>query len=111
MPPRSAAFLAASLYFRVVVKLVVPNNVVKRAAINFGIGRANWVRCCIACTTASHLERRRLAACVDKLLAKRLVMLHFTTKRARSRCPACAARELRGIEFENKPPINRMPFR
>src|SRR5208282_3525919 len=100
--------LGTPLDCRIIVKLIVPDHVEEGVVIDLVKSRAYWIRCCVARTTVSLLERRILAARVNVLLAIQSVILHFTAKQARSCCPAGAPRESGRIEFENEPPRNRV---
>ena len=111
MPPGTATFLLAPLDYWIIIELVVPDHIVERIIVDFVEGCTNRVRRRVARATVSLLQRRDFAACKDKLLAETalfFVVLWRAAERARP-CRPSAFREGRGVEFENKPPVNLFP--
>src|ERR1019366_1294723 len=108
MTPRSAAVVSAPLNLRGVIKLVIPNYVVKGTVIGFVVSCTYGIGRRVTNTSISLLERSTLAARIDILLAKRLVLLHDTAKQTASCCSRSATGEGGRVELENEPPVHRM---
>src|SRR5215467_4081735 len=109
MTPRRVAesLTLACRQIRIIIKLIIPNNVVIRPVVDLIECSPNRVRSSVPQTSTSHLERGVTLACIDKLLTKtRSIVLYISAKQARACCSSGAAREGFGVELKDEPPIN-----
>src|SRR6266700_3209562 len=86
MAPRRATTVSATSDLRVLIKLIVPDDVGKRTVVDFFKGRTDWVASSVAEAIASLLEGRGLTTCKDELLTHRrlpLLHLHLASEDAR----------------------------
>src|SRR6266700_4636071 len=86
MTPRRATTVAATSDLRILIKLIVPDDVGKSTVVDFFKGRTDWIAISVAEAIASLLEGRRLTTCKDELLTHRrlpVLYLHLTSEDAR----------------------------
>src|SRR5438876_103803 len=104
MAPRRAALLVAAVDRGIVIELVVPNHIVKRAVVDLVERGADRIGVGVAGAGTSLLQRRLVARGIDKLLAEELIVLDVAAEGAHALALPGAARERTGVEFENEPP-------
>src|SRR5258708_9098068 len=111
MPPGRPALLRASCNSRIIVELVVPYHVVEGPVIYVLERSAQRVFGGFAYAATSFLKVPSFTARIYELLAE-CVLLHISAERARSFLVIStpAAREGLGVELEDKPPIDWVPF-
>src|SRR5579864_6089508 len=108
MAPGRAAGSRASSDFRIVIELVVPDDIKSCAVVDLIEGRADRIGGGVTGTSATRLQRRRLAAGKDVLLAGQLVILHRAAELAAWLGARGASGERGGVELEDQPPGNGM---
>ena len=92
--------------YRIIIKLIVPDNVVQRAIVDFIEGCTDRISHAVACTIASLLEFCVLTARIHILLAGHPMVPNLATKRTHAICAPLAAGERRAVELEDEPPID-----
>src|SRR5438105_7416058 len=91
---------------RIVVELVIPDDVIGGAVIDTVERRAERVIHAIARTANAGLKRGVFTAGKDILLAELVVFLHFSSEEARPLSGTRAGGEGGCVEFEHEPPVH-----
>src|SRR2546425_9901767 len=110
MSPRRAAAFRASRDFRVVIELIIPDEIVEPVLVDLIERRPYRIRRRLTSAAAALLQGWLLGACIDELLTKASrVGLDLAAKGARARIAATAGKRCR-IELEDEPPVHRLPL-
>src|SRR5208337_1319611 len=106
MAPGSPARFATALDRRIVIELIIPNNIENGVVIDFLECRPDRILCRVTNAVLALLERWSFAACEYILLAKGIVFLRFAAKWASLGCRVPATGKGGRIEFEYEPPVH-----
>ncbi len=94
---------------RIVVELIVPNDVMKRSVIDLAKGSPDRIGVCVADAPGPFLECGGFIRCVDELLTESCVAsIYLATKGTLSCRARTAIGEDRRIELEHEPPVDRV---
>src|SRR6202021_262571 len=110
MTPGTATLFRAALQLRVVIELVIPNYIIGGTVIDLIKGCTEGLRCRVAHTVSTLLQRWILATRIDELLHKGLVVLDLSSERTSSCCSAFAGRKCLRIKLEHEPPVDRVSW-
>ena len=110
MAPRRTTFLVATVDRGIVIELIVPDHIVKRAVVDLVESGADRIGVSVAGADASLLQRRLVTRSIDKLLTEKLIVLNVAAEGAHALAWPGAARERSGVEFEDEPPGDGMSF-
>src|SRR5438309_8138773 len=91
---------------RVIVKLVVPDDVVRSAFVDAIESSAERIGRSFARAATARLQRGVLITRKNILLAECILCLYLSSKPAGALGAPCAAGKGRGVELEHEPPVD-----